>query len=202
MQTYRFMREGMPQTLSFSIIPAGTSFPAMGYLDFKNLSFANLTQATAEFGALFARYKVDKIVTILTPLFTEVTAGEVGNALRITRVNTKWLTGDFEIQSDSDDQLAQLSQLQAKSTTNYASNRNLILTTLNPGVVQDSVVDTNGDTIDTRAKCPWLNITEHSSVPLKHNSLIFAERTTGQDLTADWKYRVVHKVYFRVSQVG
>lgn len=204
---YRFVRETIPQTLGFSLIPAGSSFPQMGYLDFDNLQFNQLVQAQAEFGALFARYKVDKIVTVLTPMIQQVVQpGATGisytAALRITRVNTKWLNEDFEIQADADDQLAELAQLQGKSVSNYASPRSLTLTTVNPGMIQKSIVDSADELVETRVPSKWLNISSEANVPLKHNSLLFAERVDGGALDASWKYRVVHKIYFRCAQVG
>jgi len=206
---YRFVRETIPQTLQFSIIPAGLSFPAMGTLAFNNLQFNQLVQSTADFGNLFARYKVDKIETILTPMFQEVTAPSTGAflpsntaALRITRVNTKWLNAPLNLGANSDDVLRELAQIQSKSVTPYASHRSLKLVTYNPGVVCRDVVDTTNTEINTRQPAPWLDIGNQADVPLKHNSAIFAERTDGQAVTTDWKYRVVHRVYFRVSQVG
>ncbi len=206
---YRFTRETLPLTLSFNLIPAGTSFPAMGYLKFDNLQFNQLVNSTAEFGALFARYKVDKIVTSLTPMFQTTNSDNAATArydyssgLRITRINTKYLNEDFQIQSDADDQLRELAQFQTKSVTNYASPRSLTITTLNPGVRTKGVLDSTGAEIDTRAPCPWLNATSETNVPLSHNSVVFAERTDGGGLNANWKYRVVHKLFFRCSQVG
>lgn len=197
----------MPSTLSFTVIPAGTSFPAMGYLNFDNLQFNQLVQAQTEFSALFARYKVDKIVTILTPMVDSVVQpGATGisytAALRVTRVNTKWLNEPFAIQANADLQLAELAQLQSKSVSNYASSKSLIMTTINPGVSKRGVVNSTGNEIDVRGPCPWLNITTDSNIPLQHNSMLFAERTDGGALDASWKYRVVHKVYFRTAQVG
>lgn len=206
---YRFVRETMPQTLSFTLIPAGASFPSIGYLNFDNLQFNQLVQAQAEFGALFARYKVDKIVTILTPMVDSTyrpVAGVSGYpftaALRITRVNTKWLNEPFAIQANSDLQLAELAQLQTKSVSNYASKKSLIMTTINPGVSKRGVVNSTGAEIDVRGPCPWLNITSDSDIPLQHNSMLFAERTDGGSLDDSFRYRVVHKVFFRTSQVG
>jgi hypothetical protein len=180
----------------------------MGYLEFANLQFNQLVQSTAEFGALFARYKVDKIETILTPMFQETIASNnnVGYAtspgLRITRINTKWMNGPASLGTTSDAVLAELAQIQSKSVTPYASRRSLKLITYNPGVRKHDVLDTTDTEIQTRGPAPWLNINNQSDVPFKHNSLILAERTDGQAVTADWKYRVVHKLYFRCSQVG
>lgn len=204
---YRFVRETMPTTLSFTLIPTGAAFPAMGYLNFDNLQFNQLVSAQAEFGVLFARYKVDKIVTILTPLIHETVAQGFGIApsspgLRVTRVNTKWMNQPFAISADADAQLSELAQIQSKSVSNYASNRSLYITTVNPGVSKRGVVNAAGNEIDVRGACPWLNITADANVPLQHNSILFAERTDGTPLTLDWKYRVVHKIYFRTAQVG
>jgi len=206
---YRFVRETMPETRSFTIIPAGTAFPAMGSLHFSALSFLDLVQATNDFGNLFARYKIDKIETILTPLFQKVnetySAGAVYSlspALRITRVNTKWFNGPLNFGATSDAVLAELAQVQAKSITNYASKRSLKLITNNPGVAVKGILDNTNTELSVRKPAPWLNITTQSDVPLKHNSAIFAERVDGGTLTTDWKYRVVHKIYFRCSQVG
>lgn len=206
---HRFVRETMPLTLPMVIIPAGASFPAMGSLSFDNLQFNQLVASTGDFGNLFARYKVDKIETILTPMFQEVTAESSGAfmpgntpALRITRVNTKWLNQPLTLGANSDAVLAELAQMQSKSVTPYASRRSLKLITYNPGVSKRDVLDTTNTEIETNGPAPWLNISNQADVPFKHNSHIFAERTDGQAVTTDWKYRVVHKVYFRCVQVG
>ncbi len=208
LNTYRFVRETMPQTLSFGIIGGGTSFPAMGYLEFANLQFNQLVQSTGEFGSLFARYKVDKIETILTPMFQETnasTGAPVTNTtagLRITRINTKWMNGPTSLGTTSDAVLAELAQIQSKTVTPYASRRSLKLITVNPRIVAQAVLDTTNTEIATNEIAPWLNISNQADVPLKHNSVIFAERTDGGAMNGNWKYRVVHKVYFRCAQVG
>lgn len=208
-KTYSFVRETMPLTLSFNIISTGASFNAIGYLNFDNLQFNQLVSSTLDFGNLFARYKVDKIVTILTPMFQETSAPTTGAflpgnsaALRITRLNTKFLNEPFAVAANADDQLRELAQIQSKTIRPYASNKSMMLVTKNPNVSERSVIDTTNTEIEVNKPMPWLNIANQSDVPLKHNSLIFAERTDGQALTTDWKYRVVHKIYFRCSQVG
>lgn len=206
---YRFCRETVPETKAFTLIDAGTNFPAIGYMNFDSLTFESLAKAKDEFGSLFARYKVDKIVTYLTPMFQETAATASGSftpnntaALRVTRINTKWLDDAWTPKSDSDDQLEELAQIQSKTVSNYASFKSLSLVTMNPGVSKKGVLDASGAELSTRGAMPWLNITAESEVPMKHNSLIIAERTDGKDLTTDWKYRVTHKVYFRCAQVG
>ena len=209
MNVHRFVRETMPQTKSFSIVPGGTAFPAMGKLDFENLSFNLLVSGVTDFGNLFARYKVDKIETILTPLFTQVTETyssganySLSPALRITRINTKWFNGTVDFGATSDEVLSELAQIQSKSVTAYAQPRSLKMITYNPGVYVKGVRDNTNTELVTRGSAPWMNISTQNDVPLRHNSAIFAERTDGSALTDAWKYRVVHKVYFRCAQVG
>lgn len=207
LNTYSFIRETIPTTKSFSLIDDGIDNKGMGYLNFDNLTFKQLTNATQEFGALFARYKVDKIETILTPLFSAVEApqtafSQYSPALSITRVNTKWLNVDFDVSGTADDVLSRLSQLQTKSVSKYSSSRSMKLVTVRPGCTENAIVDEVGAILDTRSKMPWLNIAAQSDVPLKHNSILFAERVDGETLDDKWKYRIVHKIYFRCAQVG
>ncbi len=208
MNTHRFVRETLPLTLPFSIITAGTSFPAMGYLEFANLQFNQLVQATPEFGALFARYKVDKIETILTPMFqetvatTDTSAYNNSGGLRITRINTKYFNGPISLGTTSDAVLGELAQIQSKSVTPYASKKSLKIVTYNPYIVERGVVDSTNTEISTAMPAPWLNINNQSDVPFKHNSVLFAERVDGGAVNTNWKYRMVHRVTFRVTQVG
>lgn len=205
---YHFVRETLPDTKSFSIIPSGAGFNAIGYMNFDNLQWNQLVNSTTEFGALFARYKVTKVVTILTPLFNETantTTGwnpQLSPGLRITRISTKFLNAPFAVQANAKLQLDELAQIQSKTVRPYASNRSMMMITKHPGVSKRGVVDSTNTEIDMRAPCPWLNCSNQSDVPLKHNSMIFAERTDGQPLTTDYKYRVVHKIYFTCTQVG
>ena len=179
MNTHRFVRETMPETRSFTIIPAGTAFQPIGKLTFDNLSFNLLVNGVSDFGNLFARYKVDKIETILTPMFSEVTetysAGanySLSPALRITRINTKWFNGPLDFGATSDEVLSELAQIQSKSVTAYASRRSLKLITYNPGVYHKGVEDNTNTELVTRGPAPWMNISAQSDVPLKHNSAI------------------------------
>lgn len=207
---YRYMRETVPATATFSLIAGGPGYQAMGYMSFENLQF-NQLPGSSDFTNLYARYKVDKIVTTLIPMFDQseliqppVTLGTSSN-LEITKVNTKWMTGDFPIAANADLQLAELAQIQGKTKTTYAHKRPLTLVTMNPGVKQRSVVDSAGNEVDARGKSPWLALSGPNAaidVAFKHNAIIFAARVDGQALTVNWKYRVTHKVFFRCSQVG
>lgn len=205
---YRYMRETVPQTATFSIIPAA-NYGAMGYMSFENLQF-NQLPGSSDFTNLYARYKVDKIVTTLVPIFEEVisnngSAASSSQQLEITRVNTKWMNSDFPIAATADAQLQELAQLQCKTKSNYAAKKPITLVTVNPGVEARTVIDSTGNEVDARARSPWLALSGPNAaldVPFKHNAIIFAARVDGSSLTTDWKYRVTHKVFFRCSQVG
>lgn len=203
---YRFVRETMPSTATFTLIP-GANYAAMGYMSFENLQMNQLPGANDDFKNLFARYKVDKIVTTLTPLFESVisnnaTSAAASQQLEITKVNTKWMIGQFPIgNKTSDDILAELAQLQGKSVTKYSHPKPLYLTTVGPGTTNATVVDATGAEIDSRGPSPWLSWNT-TNVPLKHNAIIFGRRVDGNALTSDWKFQVRHKIYFRCSQVG
>lgn len=202
--TYRFMRETLPTTSSFTIIPAGPSFSAMGYMSFENLQFGQLP-GSADFQNLYARYKVDKIVTCLAPLYDTTTQVNHQAQLEITRVNTKWMIGDFPILANTDLQLTELAQLQSKSKSLYAHKNCLYVTTLFPGVVGNSVVNSAGNEVDARRSAPWLSLSgphQAIDVPFKHNAIIFAMRVDGGAMDATYKYRITHKIFFRCSQVG
>lgn len=204
---YRYMRETIPTTASFSVIPqgAGSGIPAIAYMSFENLQFQQMPGAT-DFTNLYARYKVDKIVTTLVPMVEEIT-NVVGGAsqLEITRVNTKWMNSDFPIASNSEDQLKELAQIQCKTRSLYARSKPLTLVTVNPGVNARTVVDSSGNEVDARNRSPWLALSGPNAaidVPFKHNALIFAARVDGVSMDTGWKYRVTHQLYFRCSQVG
>lgn len=204
MNVYSYVRETIPSTATFTMIAAGPGFAQMGYMSFENLQFNQLPGAT-DFGNLYARYKIDKIVTTLVPLYQETTQVNHQAQLEITKVNTKWMNADFPIAANADLQLAELAQLQAKSKSLYAAKKPLVLVTHNPGVEGRSVVDSAGNEVDARRTCPWLALSgpnQATDVPFKHNAIIFAARVDGQGLDATYKYRVTHKVFFRCSQVG
>lgn len=105
LNVYRFVRETLPQTATFDLITqGGGSYPTIGYMNFDNLKMNQLPGIGTDMLNLFARYKVDKIVTKLTPMFQEtiiqqgIVAGPGlvdGPELEITRVNTKYMIGGF-----------------------------------------------------------------------------------------------------------
>lgn len=207
LNVYRFVRETLPQTATFSLIAQGTgSYPAMGYMNFDNLQVNQLPGITDDCAKLFARYKVDKIVTKLTPMWEETinlttNSTTISPELEITRVNTKYMIVDFPIQASASAQLTELAQLQAKSVGKYSRRTPLTLTTVNPGTSAKTVVDAGGTEIQSRMGAPWLSFA-NTNVPLKHNSILFARCLDGAALTDQWKYSVTHKIYFRCSQVG
>lgn len=200
---YKFMRETLPQTATFSLI-AAANYGAIGYMSFENLQFGQLPGVN-DFTALFARYKVDKIVTTLTPLYEITNQTNHSSQLEITRVNTKYMVNDFPILANADLQLAALAQFQAKTKSLYAAKKPLTLTTINPGVLGNSVVNSAGNEVDARRSSPWLALSGNDAaldVPFKHNAIIFAARVDGLSMDTSYKYRVTHKLYFRCSQVG
>lgn len=211
LNVYRFFRETLPQTVTFNLIPQGAgSYPAMGYMNFDNLQMNQLPGIVDDMAKLFARYKVDKIVTKLTPLWEEqvVQQGIVAGAgltdgpqLEITRVNTKYMIVDFPIATSAQDQLTELAQLQSKSVSKYSRRKPLTLITMNPGTTASTVVDAGGSEVESRGASPWLSWGT-TNVPLKHNSIIFGRRIDGGPLTNEWKYSVTHQIFFRCSQVG
>lgn len=209
LNVYRFVRETLPSTATFTIIPAA-NYAAMGYMSFENLQMNQLPGVNDDFNNLFARYKVDKIVTTLTPLWEEtVVQGTGANnsnvayspELEITKVNTKYMIGDFPIKANADLMLTELAQLQAKTTSKYSHKRPMTLVTVGPGTKNNTVVDATGTEIDSRGPSPWLSWGT-TDVPLKHNAIIFARRVDGNAVDLNWKYQVRHKIYFRCSQVG
>lgn len=207
LNVYRFVRETLPQTVTFQLIAQGAgSYPAMGYMNFDNLQMNQLPGINDDMSKLFARYKVDKIVTKLTPLWEEsinltTNSTSISPELEITRVNTKFMIVDFPIQATSQAQLTELAQLQAKSVGKYSRKKPLILTTMNPGTKASTVVDAGGTEVESRGASPWLSWGT-TNVPLKHNSIIFGRPVDGAALTDQWKYSVTHQIYFRCSQVG
>ena len=207
LNVYRFVRETLPQTATFNLIPQGPgSYPAMGYMSFENLQMNQLPGITADMNNLFARYKVDKIVTKLMPLWEETinlttNSTTISPELEVTRVNTKYMIGDFPIKPTTVEMLTELAQLQAKSVSKYSRRKPLYITTINPGTKNKTVIDASGTEVDSRGGSPWLSWGT-TNVPLKHNSIIFARPVDGAELTDQWKYSVTHKIYFRCSQVG
>ena len=210
---YRFCRETVPNIVTFNLIPQGTgSYPPIGYMSFENLQFNQLPGAIDDYSNLFARYKVDMIITELIPMFQDVNLGAnwttppAGSPqLEITKVNTKYMNGDFPIAATAQQQLSELAQLQAKSKRLYTAKRSIKLITKNPGINARSVVDSSGNEVDARRSSPWLSLSgpnQAINVPFKHNAVIFAAPIDGAALTDAWKYRVTHKLYFRCSQVG
>lgn len=211
---YRFSRETIPEHTTFTLIAAGASQPAMGYLNFDNLS-VSLLPGWSDFSNLFARYKVDKVETFLTPLFDNVNSEappptvslgvEVSPQLYITRVNTKWLNEPLTIQSTSGAQQEQLAQFQCKTRTLYSANKPLVITTMNPrsyGFANENTSVSGASMVLMNEPGKWYNTTDSADANICHNSVLFAERIDGQDLTTAWKYEVRHRIHFRCSQVG
>ena len=218
---YRFCRETLPKTTKMSIIPAeGTGenrIPAMGYLQFSTVTPEDLANFTSEFGPLFAKFKVDKIVTTLTPITEGAYAGthdavQPNNAdawnqspqCIVTRVNGKYLNEPMDIKANARLQLTELAQIQAKTKSKMLSHKSVYLVTVNPGIrdVINPDVEDPADREIVKGPNRWLNITGQSGTHYCHNDTVFVERVDGDDVTTDFKYRVTHKFYFRTAFVG
>ncbi len=102
---YLFCRETVPATIKPTLIGPAATEQNIGYLNFENLKMEQLADFVSDFGSLFANYKVSKIQTILTPMWSntvmDVTTNTSDNAgfsdLLVTRVNTKYLNNEFTI---------------------------------------------------------------------------------------------------------
>lgn len=213
MAMYRFFRETVPTVVNPTIIPSSPAGePTIGYLDFDNFKMEQLVNFANDFGALFARYKIDKIITYLTPMFSDVVSDayyshtaniNTSSNCKITKVNTKWLNNPFVVASTAMDQRIALAQQQSKTVKMYASKKPLVLITYNPGTynfVSDDPSTSNTSIV--REKGRWLNVSTDSNVVIPHNSMVFIEKIDGTSIDSDFKYYMQHKVYFRCSQVG
>lgn len=210
--SYRFVRESVPEHTSFNLIAAGGSLPAMGYLSFDNLKM-DILPGFSEFQSLFARYKVDMIITTLTPLWgttnypmsTLVGDGKSSPELAITRLNTKWLNEPWQPELTAGAQQTELAQIQGKTRTLYSSRKPLKIITRNPrqyGYRNESNDLASAQPISVSRPGIWLDTSSSSDAVLCHNQVILAERIDGGDLNTGWRYEVRHKIIFRCSQVG
>lgn len=213
---YRFVRETVPTTVSPTLIDGTPN--NMGYFQFNDIQISDLVNFSTDF-SLFANYKIDKIVTVMIPLWQDAVATQGQNVtvpswrdflsyspqLFVTRVNNKTLNNNFSISGTSDAQREQLAQLQSKSTSVYTTKKWLTLTTLNPKPYELLVEDpTNQGSVAVvkSNSTKWLSILNNDDAQFQHNSLLFVDRLDGRNITDQFKYRMFHKVYFRCSYVG
>lgn len=212
---FMFHRETLPSTKSLDILAASGNQPAMGYLQFR-LNMDSLFN-TSDFSNLFANYRVTCIVTTLTPISEGVYAGtkdavQPSNSANwnqspqciVTRVHGKYLNEPFQISTNGLTQREELSQIQAKTKTKMLRPRDIKLVTKYPATY--NVVQADPDQPATqsvvRGKSRWLSWQNDRDMEFAHNDTIFVEKVDGADVTTDYKFRVVHKVYFKCSYVG
>jgi len=219
---YRFVRETVPVTVNLSdnddtnvnLIAGTGAIPNISRLHVESFKMSDLAQFSEDFATLFVNYKIDKIETVLVPMWTQSVQepfGPSGGAavvhpdLMCTRINTKYYTAGTGAPSTAEGARTELAQLQMKSRSIYGSKKWLKLTTLNP-MVREKIYDENGAEEGLKLKrAGWLGIGQHVNTTYQTNDVCFFDRLDGTDFTADEKYymyRMYHRVHFRVSQVG
>ena len=208
----------MPETKELDIIEASGGHPSIGHLQFKDIKAQDLVNFKPEFGAVFAKYKINKIVTILTPMFGYNTSqpippiggvtfdqaqGYSGQCL-VTRIHGKYFNKPFDFGGYTAVTLREkLAQIQSKTCSKLYRPKATYLTTNNPGNYENVVKDpSTGLVTVVRSSNKWLNITDQSDLEFAHADALTVERLDGLDITDDWKYRVTHKIYFECSIVG
>ena len=219
--TYSFIRETRPTTIDLGVaangvtLIAGTgTIPNIARFEFPNFSIDQLAGGFSEFSALFANYKIDKIETILIPMWSQQTQSSVNPLtgawagtsytpnLVVTRVNTKYLVNGYAAAGTAEGQRDQLAQLQKKSRTMYGSRKWLKINTIGPRVKME-VDDGAGGTNTVSKKTPWMPSVQAADQEYLMNDLMFADRVDGSDFVAGvYLYRMYHRVHFRCSFVG
>lgn len=217
---YRFVRETLPLTINIgaagngvTILPSSAGEAKMSVLQFPFFNMNQLTRFTAEFNPLFVNYKVDKIETVLIPqwqqsvnVINSATSAATCSDLVVTRVSTKYLNNGFTIAGSAMDQRMHLAQIQMKTRSLYGSRKWLRCNTVKPGVKE--LIYSGDPPVQTGEKqtksCPWLSINTANQQEFLMNDVIFFDRVDGAHIDAAplYSYRMYHRVYFRVSQVG
>ena len=218
---YRFVRETRPVTIDLGTasaegdahatpsvtIIAGTPNTAM--VNFGHFTMSALVNFEAEFDPLFANYKIDSITTFLIPqwsqgvqLLSNPTSAHQYPNLMLTRVNTKFLPGGYTVPATAEASRDKLAQIQMKTRSIYGTHKWLKIVTRNPDVPLD-VPDGAAGVNSTQQSAPWLPIKASSNQQFIMNDTFFADTFNGDSLPAGiYKYRVYHKVNFRVAFVG
>jgi len=207
---FYFHRETLPELTAVTIIPAAGGQPAIGYMQFNTLNMDELVN-TSDFSNLFANFRVSCIVTTLTPLWDSANIDtDTGTTVRaspqciVTRVNGKYLNDPFTVSANSQAQLQELAQIQAKTKTRMLKPRDIKLVTKYPATYNVVQADPDDDTTRSviRGKSRWLSWQNDRDMEFAHNDTVFVERIDGNSITTDYRFRVTHKVYFKCSYVG
>ncbi len=212
---YRFIRETRPTTIDMGTVGNGVTLlagtgdiPDMSILQFPNFEM-NQVPGYTDFSSLFANFKIDKIETILVPMWQEsVNPDGAGSGttqlpnLMMTRINTKWLVNGITIAADAETQRDELAQIMKKSRSLYGTKKWLKITTSNPNVTK-TIPDGSGGTNTVIEPQPWLSTTDSADQQFQMNDVLFADRLDGEDFDPDvYLYRMYHRVHFRTSFVG
>lgn len=210
--SYRFVRETLPQQIAPTIISGTGTQANIGYFQFSDIFMSSLPN-WSEFKNLFARFKVSCIVSTLIPMAMETTSiSDQSNTelalsanAKITRVNTKFLAKDFQVKDTAEEQLKELAQIQAKSVSLYTRKKPLTLVSKKPGqyIITLEDPDDQDSGITTRASGKWQNTGDGEALKFAHNNILFLEKLDGSDMSGNFgRYYITHKIYFSVSQVG
>ncbi len=207
--TYRFVRETLPEIIDLR--SEATTGGQVAVLNTSNFQMNQLINFQNEFGPLFESYKIDKIVTELRPMWNttavdaDATATVATPAMLVTRVNTKWNSTPISLPA-TDALIRQfLAQIQKKSESTYSQRRPLRITTTNPRTFKLTLEEdsTTGTPAVSTEPAPWLNCETENNIKFAHNALVFFQKMDQSSIQGGvYQYRLVHKVHFRVSNVG
>lgn len=207
--TYRFVRETTPEIIDLRT--QATTGGTVATLTTSNFQMNQLVNFQNDFGPLFQSYKIDKIVTELRPMWNttavdiEGTGSTATPAVLVTRVNTKWNTTPISLPTTDVGMRQFLAQIQKKSESVYSSKKPLRLITENPrqyALVLEEDSSTGTPAVAT-VPSRWLNCETEINIKFAHNALVFFQKMDQSAMQgATYLYRLVHKVHFRVSNVG
>lgn len=219
---YAFIRETRPITIDLGTAGSGVTLvagtgtiPNLSIFSFPNFAIDQLP-GFSDFSNLFASYKIDKVEVNFVPMWDStvqqtvnpLTGAWTGTSyvpnLVITRINTKYLTNGYVVQSTAEANRDQLAQIIKKSRTLYGSKKWLKCTTDKPRIFQEILESRAGvsDNLISRSS-PWLPTVQAADQEFLMNDMIFADRIDGTNfLGGIHKYRVYTKVHFRCSFVG
>lgn len=210
-----FVRETIPVVVDLGVAASGVTLiagtgaiPNIAMYKAPPLDFTKLAKYT-EFQSLFNNFKVDKIETIMIPMWQQTvnpdydTSGTANlSDLMITRVNTKWLINGLAAESTAELQRGQLAEIQKKTRSLYSGKKWMKMVTHNPDVPA-TVSDGAGSTNTYVRPSPWLSLINSPDQRYSLNDVFFADRLDGKDFTTGvYLYRMYHRVHFRTSFVG
>ena len=214
---YRFMRETPAAVIDLHdyITTSGVTHNEVAVVKLQNVSLDILGAGpVAEFTNLFTNYKVDKIDIILRPMWQKSVqnnatfASGVGSHaelpnMRITRVNTKYMSEDLNLGTTNAGIREKLAEIQMKSDSLYSGSRPLFITTKHPRVYEKVADDIDGtQTSIVSRQQPWLSLRNATNTLFSHNELLVAQRLDhGVIPDGYYKYEYIVRMHFRTSQV-